>query len=258
MSLNNEYNAPNGHGLENDFSSLEKKIKKKIKWKRCTIKKKKIPGTPRASRNPRKNPNLRHGLIFIKNLTPMWSFLCLFTVEMKLIPICNLQTFLWKGHLGFGWGGMEEEEMKGKGGGEESTLPCQKCSYRNQTLGCSCLHFPEVWKSQGVKWEPNETGEIWGLFAPQENLSGNERLQSRAERGKKWALSMGLEMIPELFRKQLMAISQPKYNHCKFTVTLAYLNLNLYLRLRSAIPLKRSLKKSFRGLLRWGTLNIYG
>lgn len=145
MSLNNEYNALHGRGLENDFSSLEKKIKKKKrKRKRCTMKKKNDSWNTKSQQKSKEKPQPTSGLIFIKNLTPMWSFLCLFTVEMKLIPICNLQTFLWKGHLGFGWGGMEEEEMKGKGGGEESTLPCQKCSYRNQTLGCSCLHSPEV------------------------------------------------------------------------------------------------------------------
>lgn len=41
MSLNNEYNALHGHGLENDFSSLEKKNKEKNKMKKMYYKKKK-------------------------------------------------------------------------------------------------------------------------------------------------------------------------------------------------------------------------
>lgn len=82
------------------------KIKKKDSW------------NAKRQQKSKEKPQPTSGPIFIKNLTPVWSFLCLFTVGMKFIPICNLQTFLWAPGLErapgvwMGWDG-------GGGGGDE-------------------------------------------------------------------------------------------------------------------------------------------
>lgn len=52
------------------------------------------PWNTTSEQESREKPQATSGLIFIRNLTPMWSFFCLFIAEVKFIQIYNLETLL--------------------------------------------------------------------------------------------------------------------------------------------------------------------
>lgn len=96
----------------------------------------------------------------------MWSFFCLFTVEMKFIPICNLQTFLWAPGLErapwvwMGWDGGGGDERKGRRRGIKPVF-AKNVQSRNPISVLAESPFPRSVKIQGLEMR---TKRNWGDF----------------------------------------------------------------------------------------------